>query len=137
MLIDAAEELRLLEYGQRLEQRSRNVLAVAAGASTGRSMFEASLAGGWQALQGAAAGADTGTGLRTGAWLDLVSLLPGDAALAGRYEDEILDSWIFCGGRSSIDCVWRAGVKVVAEGRHRERERLLARYTQALRRLRA
>ncbi len=132
--LDAAEELRLLEYGQRLEQRARNVLAAAGGASTGRSLFEAALEGGWQALQGGAAGA-VGPGLAVGAALDLVTLKRADASLLERGEDELLDSWIFSGGRSSIDCVWRAGVKLVSDGRHRARGPLLARYGAALRRL--
>jgi formiminoglutamate deiminase len=132
--LDAAEELRLLEYGQRLEQRTRNVLAAAGGASTGRSLFEAALDGGWQALQGGAVGA-VGPGLAPGASLDLVTLARGDASLLERSEDELLDSWIFSGGRSSIDCVWRAGVKLVTEGRHRARGPLLRRYAVALKRL--
>src|SRR5581483_1168493 len=55
VLLDGAEELRTLEYSQRLAQRARNVLARAEGQSTGRSLFEAALLGGWQAL-GARAG---------------------------------------------------------------------------------
>jgi formiminoglutamate deiminase len=132
--LDAAEELRLLEYGQRLEQRARNVLAAAGGASTGRSLFEAALEGGWQALQGGAVGA-VGPGLAVGAALDLVTLRRADASLLSRSEDELLDSWIFSGGRSSIDCVWRAGVKLVSDGHHRARGPLLARYGAALKRL--
>jgi formimidoylglutamate deiminase len=132
--LDAAEELRLLEYGQRLEQQARNVLAVAGGASTGRSLFEAALEGGWQALQGGAVSA-VGPGLEVGAALDLVSLAGSDPALFARSEDELLDSWIFSGGRGAIDCVWRAGVKVVSDGRHRARGPLLARYSAALKRL--
>ncbi len=134
--LDAAEELRLLEYGQRLEQRARNVLAAAGGASTGRSLFEAALDGGWQALQGGAASA-VGPGLVAGASLDLVSLARADASLLERSEDELLDSWIFSGGRGAIDCVWRAGVKLVEAGRHRARGPLLTRYAAALKRLRA
>jgi formiminoglutamate deiminase len=132
--LDAAEELRLLEYGQRLAQRARNVLAAAGGASTGRSLFEAALDGGWQALQGGASGA-VGPGVAVGASLDLVSLARSDAALLARSEDELLDSWIFSGGRGSVDCVWRAGVKLVSDGRHRARGALLTRYAAALQRL--
>ena len=129
--LDAAEELRLLEYGQRLEQHSRNVLAVAGGASTGRSLFEAALEGGFQVLQGGALSA-VGPGLKVGASADLVTLAATDAAFIGRSEDELLDSWIFSGGRAAIDCVWRAGVKLVSDGRHRARAALQARYTAAL-----
>ena len=132
IMADAAGELRTLEYSQRLAERGRNVLADGAGASTGRSLFDAALAGGAQVLQRAAAA----TGLAPGASLDLVTLAPGHAALLERRDDEILDSWIFAAGREAVDCVWRAGERVVSGGRHRDRERLLARYVRALRRLR-
>jgi formimidoylglutamate deiminase len=130
--IDAAEELRTLEYSQRLAQRARNVLASGAGASTGRSLFDAALAGGSQALQ--PPGSEP-AGLVAGASLDVVSLAADHPSLIGRRGDEILDSWIFAGGRELIDCVWCAGVKVVSGGRHRDREAIVARYNRTLRTL--
>ena len=135
IMLDAAAELRTLEYSQRLAQRARNVLAAGADASTGRTLFEAALAGGWQALHG-----DPATqprGLTAGASLDLITLNSRHPALLERRDDEILDSWIFAGGRELIDCVWRAGERVVAGGRHRDRDKLIARYARALRELRA
>jgi formiminoglutamate deiminase len=131
--LDAAEELRQLEYSQRLAQQARNVLAGTGGVSTGRHLFEGALAGGRQALGAAAGGA--GAALQAGAPLDLVTLRADDPALIARREDQILDGWIFSGGRAAIDCVWRAGVRLVSNGRHREREAILARYAKALRRL--
>ena len=133
VLIDAAEELRTLEYSQRLAQRARNVLTRASGASTGRSLFEAALGGGTAALQPQQRAA----GLAAGAALDVVALRADHPALLERRDDEILDSWIFAAGRAAVDCVWRAGVKVVEGGRHRDRAQLTARYARALRRLRA
>jgi formiminoglutamate deiminase len=127
--LDAAEELRTLEYSQRLALRARNVLASGAGASTGRSLFEAALRGGARALQpdGAA-----GAGLAAGACCDVLTLAADHPLLIGRREDELLDSWIFAGDRGLIDCVWRAGVKRVSGGRHLERAALAARYARAL-----
>ncbi len=130
--IDAAEELRTLEYSQRLSQRARNVLAVAPGASTGRSLFDAALAGGLQALRPPGS---RPAGLAPGAPLDVVTLVRDHPSLIGRNEDESLDSWIFAGDRGLIDCVWRAGVKVVSGGRHRDRDALEKRYAGALRRV--
>ncbi|HEY2276194.1 MAG TPA: formimidoylglutamate deiminase [Steroidobacteraceae bacterium] len=130
--IDAAEELRTLEYSQRLAHRARNVLASGAGASTGRSLFDVALAGGSQALQPSGSGP---TGLTAGASLDVVTLAAGHPALVGRQGDEILDSWIFAGDRGLIDCVWCAGVKVVSGGRHRDREAIVVRYNRTLRTL--
>ena len=126
VLIDAATELRALEYSQRLTRRARNVLAGDSGHSTGRSLFDAALTGGAQAL-----GAGP-VGLAAGAPLDLVTLDARHPALIERRDDEILDSWIFAGGRNVIDCVWRAGEKVVSAGRHRQRDAIVARYQRAV-----
>ena len=131
VLLDAGAELRMLEYSQRLKRRARNVLAGESGGSTGRSLFDAALAGGAQALLGVSGGWQVG--LAAQAPLDLVSLDVRHPMLIERREDEILDSWIFAAGREVIDCVWRAGEKVVAGGRHRRREALIARYRRAMR----
>ena len=119
VLIGAADELRQLEYSQRLALRARNVMATAGSASTGRALFDAALAGGLQAL-----GA-TG-GLAQGLAADIVSLDATGAALAGRSGDAILDSWIFGTRRSLVDCVWTAGRKVVTSGRHLRAEHVAA-----------
>jgi formimidoylglutamate deiminase len=131
--LDAGAELRALEYSQRLTRRARNVLAGEAGHSTGRSLFQAALAGGSQALL--AASATEAVGLAPQAPFDLVSLDTDHPALIERRQDEILDSWIFAAGREVIDCVWRAGEKVVSGGRHRRREAFVARYRRAMKAL--
>ena len=133
--LDAAAELRTLEYSQRLAQRARNVLAAGADVSTGRTLFQQALAGGWQALH--ADVALNPRGLVRGAWFDVVTLAANHPVLLERRGDELLDSWIFAGGRELIDCVWRAGERVVSGGRHRDRDALIARYGRALRTLRA
>src|SRR5581483_283821 len=152
ILLDAAEELRILEYSQRLSQRARNVLAKAEGSSTGRSLLESAYAGGTRALHsvrelevpagktgGEEKGAGTGSAatgaLKVGSSADLVSLNAAHPALAERREDEILDSWIFAAGRAVVDCVWRAGAKVVINGRHHRRDALLTTYRGALKKL--
>jgi formiminoglutamate deiminase len=126
--IDSAEELRTLEYSQRLAHRGRNVLASAPGRSTGRTLFDDALRGGAQVL-------DSSRGLVEGEWLDVVSLDMDQPELVQRREDDILDSWVFSGGRQLVDCVWRAGEKLVSNGRHRDREAIVARYRQALQKL--
>jgi len=132
VLIDPAEELRTLEYSQRLALRRRNVLAATPGASTGRSLYDAVLAGGHRALGSDARAAH---GLVADAAFDIVALAAGHPALLERRGDELIDSWVFAAGRSAVDCVWRGGVKVVSGGRHRDRDAIVARYGQALRRL--
>jgi formimidoylglutamate deiminase len=128
--IDAAEELRLLEYGQRLTARARNVLAGDAGASTGASLYRRALAGGAQAL-----GQAGGAGLKEGDAADLLTLDAGHPDLAGRQGDAILDAFVFSGGSRLVQDVWRAGRKVVEEGRHHARDGIVARYRTTLERL--
>jgi formimidoylglutamate deiminase len=127
--IDASAELCALEYSQRLARQRRNVLAGAPTRSTGRRLFDAALRGGAQAAGLPAAG------LAPGCPADFLSLDAEHPALVGRTEDALLDSWIFAAGKSVIDCVWRAGHKVVAGGSHVRRERIAKRYREVLRRL--
>lgn len=127
--IDAAAELCALEYSQRLSRQRRNVLAGAPARSTGRRLFDAALQGGAQAAGLA------GAGLAPGCPADFLSLEVGHPSLIGRSGDALLDSWIFAGGKSVIDCVWRAGHKVVAGGCHVRRERIAKRYREVMRRL--
>ncbi|HVV66412.1 MAG TPA: formimidoylglutamate deiminase [Rhizomicrobium sp.] len=128
VLIDAAEELRTLEYGQRLAKRRRNVLAATGGASTGSALYRGALAGGAQALGAACA-------IEAGAAADLVSLNAEHPALWGRTDEALVDSWIFAARGGAVDCVWRAGKKLVSGGLHLRREAIVARYRAALARL--
>jgi formiminoglutamate deiminase len=124
--IGAAEELRLLEYGQRLTRQARNV-TTAPGASTGRSLFEAARRGGDQAL------GRTTSGLIAGATADIVVLDPDHPGLLARRGDGWLDGWIFAGDRSVVRDVWAGGRKLVEHGRHIRRDALRSRYEAALR----
>lgn len=125
VLIDAAEELRTLEYAQRLAHRARNVLGRADRPSTGRSLFDGALSGGARAL-----GQDV-AGLVTGAAADFISLDAGHPSLATKRGDAILDAFIFAGQRM-VDGVWRRGRRVVSGGRHVVRDAVAARYRLAL-----
>ncbi|RUX74123.1 formimidoylglutamate deiminase [Mesorhizobium sp. M7A.F.Ca.US.005.03.1.1] len=124
VLIGLPDELRQLEYSQRLAHRARNVLAVAGG-STGRALFDAALDGGSVAL-GAGASA-----IAVGASADLVSLDPKNPSLAGKTGDAILDAWIFANG-SKVDCVWVHGRKQVSGGRHVKREAIAERFRNVM-----
>ncbi len=126
VLIDAAEELRLLEYGQRLQLRGRNVLAPGDGQSTGRWLYE-------QSLRGAAQVLGVATGLQAGAPADLVELDPDHPALIARDGDALLDSWVFAARNGAVRSVWRQGRQLVRDGRHPQREAVAARFAAALR----
>jgi len=125
ILIDAAAEMRLLEYGQRLHHQSRNRLPAQPDESMGGAIFRASMAGGAKAL---AAPAE----LAEGHPADIVSLNAEHPSLTGREGDGWLDGWIFAGRGDTIDCVWRRGRKVVAGGRHAARDKIVARYRRIL-----
>jgi formimidoylglutamate deiminase len=129
--IGVCEELRQLEYSQRLRDRARNVITRGATRSTGRVLFDGALRGGTRALGLSPAQ----SGISVGAPADFVALNPDSPALAERRDDALLDSAIFAGGKDCISAVWRAGVKVVENGRHRMRERVNAGYRAVLARV--
>ena len=102
------EELRTLEYGQRLREQKRNRLGPV-GASTGRHLFDTARRGGAQAL-----GLASGT-LAVGQTADIVILDDAHPALVGRDGDQILNSWMFAAGDGAVRDVFAGGQQVVAE----------------------
>jgi formiminoglutamate deiminase len=123
------EELRTLEYSQRLRHQRRNRLGVA-GASTGRGLFEAVRAGGARAL----ALDPVSTGLAPGQAADIVVLDDTHPALVGRTDDAVLDAWIFAAGHVVRD-VFAGGRHVVMDGRHVRTSDIRGRYAKAVNRL--
>jgi formimidoylglutamate deiminase len=121
ILISLPEELRTLEYSQRLLRRSRNVVAEP-GQSTGLSLYQHALSGGAQAM-------GVESGIRAGAPADLVAL----DMQAAEYlpAEKVLDHFVFARG-IDIDSVWVQGAKLVANGRHREREKISARFMKTM-----
>lgn len=127
VLIGLPDELRQLEYSQRLFHRARNVLA-APGQSNGRALFDAALDGGTAAL-GAAPGQ-----LAVGGPADFISLDAGSVSLAGKTGDAILDAWVFANA-TKVDCVWVHGKKQVSNGRHVRRDAIAARFGDVMKKL--
>jgi len=128
VLIDAAGELRQLEYAQRLGDRARNRMSLS-GKSTGRTLFDAVLHGGALAL-GAVE-----LGLTRGSPANIISLQSDQVALDGMTGDRILDAWIFAAREPLIDCVWARGTKLVVGGRHRQHDAARARFRKVVRKL--
>lgn len=111
VLIGIPDELRLLEYGQRLVRRERNVIAEEGG-SVGRSLVDQAVSGGNAALQ-------SRIGLAPGNDADLIAL---DTGPTDHFSDDaLLDRWIFT-GHVGIDTVWAGGIKRVQQGRHLKRD---------------
>lgn len=126
VLIDLAQELRSLEYSQRLARQGRNMLSSAGCPSTGRTLFEAALQGGAHALGMAA------DGLKVGGRADFLTLDRAHPTLAGRSGDAVLDAFVFADSRGMIDGVWRGGRQRVRAGRHVARDAVVRRYSAAL-----
>ncbi|EGD10018.1 formimidoylglutamate deiminase [Xanthomonas vesicatoria ATCC 35937] len=126
VLIDAAEELRLLEYGQRLRLQARNVLAPA-DVSSGRWLYDRAGEGAAQALGMA------WHRIQPGAAADLVELDAAHPSLLARSDDALLDSWLFAARATAVRHVWRAGRQVVCDGRHVDRARIATRFAEVLR----
>ncbi len=128
ILIGAADELRTMEYAQRLVHRTRNALAPR-GASTARTLWEGALAGGTQALAAGPAG------ITPGAWADLLVLDPAHPALAAREGDRWLDAMVFASRTPPIRDVYVRGRRVVEGGRHPLRAQAEARVAAVLARI--
>lgn len=111
--VNAAEELMLLEYSQRLVTRQRNVAASSAQPQVASAMTLAAVQGGAQAA-GRAIG-----GIAVGQQADFVSLDAQHPSLQGLTAPDMLSAHVFASHRSSaIDAVWAGGQQRVASGRH-------------------
>ncbi len=109
--IDPFEELRWLEYGQRLTTQSRNV-SVFDGGHTGYTLFDLVSAGGSRAC-GQASGR-----IESGAFADLVVLDDADPIFGGHDDDTLLDALVFSGYRVPVERVMVHGEWKVMGGRH-------------------
>lgn len=123
--ISLTEEIRTLDYSQRLRDHSRAALATAQ-QSTGRRIFEAVNAGGAKA-----SGRKTGM-IAPGMLADLMALDDGHVDLAGRSGDTVLDSYIFAGDDRMVTDVWAAGRHMVRAGRHVACEEITANYLSTI-----
>jgi formimidoylglutamate deiminase len=109
--INPFEELRWLEYGQRLKTQSRNIAAIR-DAHVGRELFERAVEG------GAAACGQASAGIRVGAGADLVCLYGEDPMLVAHDDASRLDALVFSGYRLPIDRVMVHGAWCVIDGAH-------------------
>lgn len=124
--VSPLEELRWLEYGQRLAERRRAVAGMS-GPSVGGTLWRMALAGGAQAL-GQPVGA-----ICENHRADILVLDEGHLLLQGRDGDEILDALVFAGDGRMIRRVLAGGRWVVEDGRHVRAEAIARACRQALR----
>ncbi len=121
--VSPVEELRWLEYGQRLLSRHRNVIADAGEPSVGATLL--------RGVVDSRASA-TGFGDSDDEWLLLDS---GATQFVGATDGDIADRWIFAGNRPLVKEVRIAGETLVADGRHRDRDAIAKDYREAISKL--
>ena len=126
----AVEELRWLEYGQRLHHRRRNVAASERLPHVGEFLWQGALGGGAQA-SGRRIGA-----LEKGRRADLLVLDGAHANLDGVAPQDVLGSFIFCGNDNLVRDVLVGGEWVVRAGTHIAQEAIAQRYKRTLAELR-
>lgn len=126
----AVEELRWLEYGQRLLHQRRNVCASNARRNVGEFLWQGALEGG--AL---AAGRPVGA-LAAGRRADLVVLDSEHPNLDGIAPDDVAGTLVFCGNDNLVKDVMVGGRWVVRDRRHFEQAAIAQRYKQTLTELR-
>ncbi|HKS14782.1 MAG TPA: formimidoylglutamate deiminase [Pseudomonas sp.] len=127
--LSVAEELRWLEYGQRLRDQRRNRLYRSDQPVVGRTLFDAAVSGGAQAL-----GQPVGE-LALGKRADWLVLDGNDPYLATATGDGILNRWVFAGVDRQVRDVMVNGQWVVRQGRHADEEESAQAFAQALREL--
>jgi formimidoylglutamate deiminase len=118
--ISPAEELRWLEYGQRLATRQRNIAVDYGETSVGALLYSHALKEGVVACGQPKAAED--------------KLILDDAApaLAGATDKDLHDRYVFAGNRPLVKETWVAGKRVVADGRHGQRDRIASEYRETM-----
>ncbi|WP_037255477.1 formimidoylglutamate deiminase [Roseobacter sp. SK209-2-6] len=126
VLISLTEELRTLEYSQRLRDLSRNVLVPGSEGSVGQTLYCGAAAGGAQAL-----GRKSGR-IETGQLADLVAIDSQDPALCALQPEQILDGLVFAAKDHVVTDLWSGGRHMVRDGSHIARDSILKQYRKAI-----
>ncbi len=125
--LDPREELRWLEYAQRLVLKRRLVAGGAASPhSLGAALWLGAAAGGARAM-GQPCGA-----IAAGCAADLLVLDPDHPTLAAHGPETLLDAWVFTNAGSALREVRVAGRRVIEDGRHPGEDSIRARYRKTM-----
>jgi formimidoylglutamate deiminase len=126
--INPFEELRWLEYGQRLATQSRNITSLRE-SHVGREIFARALQG------GARISTQQAAELTVGAFADLVVLNDEDPMLVGHASESLLDALVFSGYRLPIERVMVHGEWRVIGAEHVNQAKSRDSFARALREL--
>ena len=130
VLVSLTEELRTLEYSQRLRDVARNGMVVGEG-SVGDTIYTGAAKGGAQAL-GRGAGE-----IAVGELADVVAIDSAAPSMCALRQDQILDGLVFAAKDDVVTDVWSAGRHAVQSGRHVKRDDIVAAYKLAMQSLMA
>lgn len=122
--ISLPEELRTLEYSQRLRDRQRAVLVDEG--SVGHALYTKAAMGGAQAL-----GRDAGE-IAEGKLADLVAISRSHPTLCALSDDQLLDGLCFAAPDGLVTDLWSAGRHMVKQGHHVARDRIIHAYRSAI-----
>ena len=122
--ISVIQELRQLEYAQRLRDLSRNVLS--GEGSVGHTLYTGASRGSAQAL------GRNGGEIALGRLADLVAIDSSDPSLCALTQEQLLDGLVFSAKDTVVTDLWSAGRHAVKQGRHVERDAITANYRRAI-----
>ncbi|MES0828328.1 formimidoylglutamate deiminase [Ruegeria sp. SCP11] len=123
--ISLSEELRTLEYSQRMRDHQRAVLVKGEG-SVGHAIYTGAALGGAQAL-----GRDAGE-IAVGKLADLVAIDRDHPTLCALTDDQLLDGLCFAAPDGLVTDLWSAGRHMVKQGRHVARDQIIPAYRSAI-----
>ena len=127
--ISPIEELRWLEYCQRLITHNRNVLSCPATPSTGAQLYQHACAGGAQATNRFAGK------IEIGYRADFIVIDSEHPRIYGRKGNDLLDSWIFSGNDNPVTDVFVGGKQVITNGQHEHEEKINATFKATINKL--
>ena len=127
--ISLSEELRTLEYSQRLRHKARAVL-VDEKISVGRNLFERVASGSAQAMK-----RNSGE-IAENHLADLLTLDVNSVHTVGLSGDKLLDGWIFAGNDDLVRDVFSAGRHVVENGHHKNSASITSGFHSTIQKLR-
>ena len=126
--VSVAEELRLLEYGQRLRDQQRNRVYSNDQPSVGDFIYQTSAVGGNAAC-------NINTGLRVGARADFITLDTSHPLLASAKPEQLINRWTFGINHNPVKDVFVAGEQLVAAGCHKLEDAASAALAKSLKEL--
>jgi len=124
--IDLADELRTLEYSQRLRDQKRVRLAPTK-TNVGGHLYRQAANGGAQAL------GQNGGSIAIGKTANFISLDITTPSLAERSKDAVIDGWVFASRENPVTDVWVAGKQVIKAKKHQDQQAITDNYIKCLR----